>query len=210
MPLIQVLCPMKLGEAGMNSLNLGLQEALNPGDLKKASLEFGQTTFRTGDRVMQIVNNYNQEWTRDGELGSGLYNGDIGVITAINRQNGEVTVRLEDGRVAIYVRTDLNNLVLSYAITVHKSQGCEFDVVIIPVTSGAYMILTRNLLYTAVTRAKTMVILVGDSANIEKMVNNIYTQKRHTMLEQFLIEMKNRAEDMFGEAGPDQDQPADE
>jgi len=198
---IQVLCPMKVGEAGMNNLNIVLQESLNPSSREKSEYEYGQTTFRIGDRVMQTMNNYNQEWSRekDGirEMGEGVYNGDIGVIAFINRQNGEVVVELEDGRVTTYTRSDLVNVVLSYAITVHKSQGCEFDVVIIPVTSGAYMILTRNLLYTAVTRAKKMVILVGDVTNIEKMVNNTYTKKRHTMLREFLVEAKRKVEQIF-------------
>ena len=197
---IQVLCPMKMGEAGMTSLNVALQESMNPSALEKAELEYKDTTFRIGDRVMNIANNYNQEWRRASagsngfadEVGSGVYNGDIGVIVAINRYNGEVTVELEDGRQTIYTRGDLPNLVLAYAITVHKSQGCEFDVVIIPVTAGAYMILTRNLLYTAVTRAKKMVVLVGSDANISKMVNNTYTKKRFTMLSQFLKDAKDK------------------
>ena len=185
---IQVLCPMKLGDAGMNSLNLALQEALNPHEEGKSEYEYGQTVFRLGDRVMQTVNNYNQEWTRKSETGTGIFNGDIGFVTAINRQNGEVTVTLEDGRITIYTRVDLANLVLAYAITVHKSQGCEFDAVVIPVVSGAYMVLTRNLLYTAVTRARRMVVLVGSAENIKKMVENTYTQRRHTQLEGFLRE----------------------
>ncbi|MCL2846451.1 MAG: ATP-dependent RecD-like DNA helicase [Firmicutes bacterium] len=188
---IQVLCPMKVGEAGMNSLNTALQSELNPSVLGRAEYEYGQVTFRVGDRVMQTQNNYNQEWVRPGppsEDGSGVFNGDIGTVTDINRQNGEIAVEMEDGRVTTYMRTDLAHLVLAYAITVHKSQGSEFDVAIIPVTSGAYMILTRNLLYTAVTRAKKMVVLVGSADNIEKMVNNTYTKRRYTMLSKFLID----------------------
>ena len=196
---IQVLCPMKLGEAGMNSLNVALQQAINPADINKGEYEYGQTVFRVGDRVMQTMNNYNQEWSNDDISGTGVYNGDIGKVIDVNRQNGEVVVELEDGRVTTYTRGDLTNLVLAYAITVHKSQGCEFDIVVIPVTSGAYMILTRNLLYTAVTRAKKMVMLVGAHENIEKMVNNTYTKQRFTMLREFLIEMQKKAEDMFGE-----------
>jgi len=187
---IQILAPMKLGMAGANSLNLALQEALNPPKIGKDEYEYKETTFRIGDRVMQTANNYNQEWTKNVgyiEHGSGVYNGDIGTIASINRYNGEITVAMEDGRVVTYCRADLANLMLSYAITVHKSQGSEFDVVIIPVTSGAYMILTRNLLYTAVTRGKRMVILVGENANIEKMVKNTYMNKRYTMLKDFII-----------------------
>jgi exodeoxyribonuclease V alpha subunit len=194
---IQVLCPMKAGEAGMNSLNLALQEALNPSGLNKPEYEYGQTVFRLGDRVMQVVNNYNQEWTKLGETGTGVFNGDIGIINAVNRQNGEVTVEFEDGRTSIYTRSDLANLVLSYAITVHKSQGCEFDAVVIPVTSGAYMILTRNLLYTAVTRARQLVMLVGSVENIQKMVENTYTKQRFTMLKEFLKETSKRVKVIF-------------
>jgi exodeoxyribonuclease V alpha subunit len=135
---------------------------------------------------MNIANNYSQEWTKDGENGKGIFNCDIGTITEINRGDGEIIVELEDGRVTAYLRSDLQNLILSYAITVHKSQGCEFDAVIIPVVSGAYMILTRNLLYTAVTRAKRLVVLVGTKENIQKMVNNTYTKKRHSALAKFL------------------------
>lgn len=193
---IQVLCPMKQGEAGVISLNQTLQNELNPETLEKPQYEFGDTTFRLGDRVMQIKNNYDQEWTKLGETGAGIFNGDIGTITEVNRQSGEITVQFEDGRTAIYTRADLPNLVLSYAITVHKSQGCEFDAVVIPVTSGAYMILTRNLLYTAVTRAKTLVMLVGSAENIEKMVKNTYTKQRHTMLKSFLQEAQTKVQNL--------------
>jgi len=184
---IQVLCPMKAGEAGMNAMNLSLQESINPPSSDKSELEYGQTVFRLCDRVMNVKNNYQQEWRNpNGVLGKGIFNGDIGTITEIRRASGEVVVELEDGRVTTYTRSDLNNLVLSYAITVHKSQGSEFDVAVIPVTSGAYMILTRNLLYTAVTRAKKMVVLVGSASNVEKMVNNTFTKKRHTMLKELI------------------------
>ena len=185
---IQVLCPMKAGEAGCISLNLALQNSINPkSDDNKPEYTYGGTIYRLGDRVMQTQNNYQQEWTRDAESGSGVFNGDIGAITEVNSQNGEVRVRFEDGRESIYSRGDLSSLVPSYAITVHKSQGCEFDAVVIPVTSGAYMVLTRNLLYTAVTRARTLVMLVGSAVNIKKMVDNTYTKRRYTMLKEFLI-----------------------
>jgi exodeoxyribonuclease V alpha subunit len=194
---IQVLSPMKLGEAGMNSLNIALQENLNPAGSEKDEYRYGETTFRTGDRVMQTMNNYNQEWMRDGITGVGVFNGDIGQVTQVRRESGEVVVALEDGRETVYTRADLPTLVLAYAITVHKSQGCEFDVVVIPVTSGAYMILTRNLLYTAVTRARKMVMLVGSAENVAKMVGNNYTKKRYTMLREFITEMKEKAKEMF-------------
>jgi exodeoxyribonuclease V alpha subunit len=182
---VQVLCPMKAGEAGMTSLNLALQETLNPKADGKPEYTYGETVFRMGDRVMQTANNYMQEWTKGAETGTGVYNGDIGEITSV--EMGEVRVRFEDGRESIYIRSDLSNLVPSYAITVHKSQGCEFDAVVIPITSGAYMVLTRNLLYTAVTRAKTLAVLVGSADNIKKMVENTYTKHRYTLLKGFLL-----------------------
>lgn len=183
---VQVLAPMKLGAAGVINLNQCLQVALNPPAPNKDEYAYGSTVFRLGDRVMHTVNNYRQEWTKNHETGKGIFNGDIGKIVAINAANGEITVELEDGRVTIYPRTELNALTLSYAITVHKSQGCEFDVVVIPVVAGAYMIMTRNLLYTAVTRAKRLVVLVGKTENIQKMVANTYTKKRNSCLNKYL------------------------
>jgi exodeoxyribonuclease V alpha subunit len=177
---------MKLGEAGVNNLNIALQDAMNPKADGKSEYTYGEIIFRTGDRVMHTVNNYKQEWERNGETGTGVFNGDIGVISAINKDDGEVTVELDDGRRTVYLRSDLTALTLSYAITVHKSQGCEFDAVIVPVTSGAYMIMTRNLLYTAVTRAKQLVVLVGRTENIQKMTENTYTKKRHSALKYFM------------------------
>jgi exodeoxyribonuclease V alpha subunit len=194
-PNIQVLCPMKAGDAGMTCLNTALQNALNPpkniaggagGVTPPEQVTHGDTIFRLGDRVMQTQNNYQQEWKRDSIEGKGIFNGDMGVVFDVTPASGEIRVRFEDGRESVYTRGDLINLTTSYAITVHKSQGCEFDAVVIPVTSGAYMILTRNLLYTAVTRAKRLVMLVGCAENIEKMVTNTYTKRRHTMLEKLL------------------------
>ena len=117
----------------------------------------------------------------------------IGKIIEINKFNREVTVELEDGRVTIYPVSELSALTLSYAITVHKSQGCEFDAVVIPVVSGAYMIMTRNLLYTAVTRAKRLVMLVGKQENIQKMVSNTFTKKRNSCLNKYLQYFKDMA-----------------
>jgi exodeoxyribonuclease V alpha subunit len=191
---IQILSPMKLGDAGVNNLNLVLQSAINPEQSGKTQYAYGDSVFRTGDRVMHTVNNYKQEWQRGGEHGKGVFNGDIGKIIEINKDDGEITVELEDGRTTTYLRPDLAALTLSYAITVHKSQGCEFDAVIVPVSGGAYMIMTRNLLYTAVTRAKRLVVLVGRADNIQKMVENTYTKKRHSALAQFLQQFAQIAE----------------
>lgn len=190
---VQVLAPMKLGVAGVINLNKCLQEILNPPAEDKTELLYGEITFRVGDRVMHTVNNYKQEWVKNHEEGKGIFNGDIGKIVAINKLSKEVTVELEDGRVTIYPVSELSALTLSYAITVHKSQGCEFDAVVIPVVSGAYMIMTRNLLYTAVTRAKRLVILVGQQENVQKMVNNTFTKKRNSCLNKYLQYFKDMA-----------------
>lgn len=199
---IQVLAPMKAGVCGVDSLNRELQKMINPASLNKAEILTETTIYREGDRVMQTVNNYEQEWTRltdEGfnEKSMGVFNGDIGKIEKIDVTTGEVTVLFEDGRKSIYPRTNLTELVLSYAITIHKSQGSEFDVVVIPIVSGASMILTRNLLYTAVTRAKKLVVLVGSKYNIKRMVDNNYTVKRYSMLKQFLIDEQLKMDKLF-------------
>ncbi len=195
---IQVLCPMKAGVCGVENINRKLQDVLNPTSLDKQEIVIGDIIFRLYDRVMQTSNNYERVWTRDRERGSGVFNGDIGTITHIERATREVTITFEDGRVAQYMPNDMSEVVLSYAITIHKSQGSEFDVVIIPVVSGAYMLLTRNLLYTAVTRAKKMVVLVGSKKNIGMMVHNNYTQVRYSMLGRFLKDTKETYDRIFG------------
>ena len=189
---IQVLAPMKSGLCGVDNLNKNLQEKLNPPSLKKPEVVTEKVVYRLGDRVMQITNNYERNWIKDdGEEGTGVFNGDIGEITFIEPNSLEITVLFEDGRYAKYLKKDLAELVLSYAITIHKSQGSEFDVVIIPVISGPPMLLTKNLLYTAVTRAKRMVVLVGSKQSIAMMVHNLSTLTRSTMLKQFLCDVSN-------------------
>ena len=183
---VQVLAPMKNGVVGIDNINKCLQEKLNPSSLQKLEIETDKVIYRKYDRVMQITNNYERAWSRNGQFGQGVFNGDIGVICDIDINTWEVVVEFEDGRVARYVKSDLNELVLSYAKTIHKSQGSEFDVVVIPVVSGPPMLLTRNLLYTAVTRAKKMVVLVGTKQTIARMVHNNYTKIRYTMLKYFL------------------------
>lgn len=189
---IQVLAPMKVGVYGVENLNKKLQEKINPMSMRKPELDVGETTFRLGDKVMQIANNYSMEWSKftNGviEEGTGVFNGDIGYIVAIDRNTREVVVAFEDGRNCTYLSTDLNQLVLSYAITIHKSQGSEFEYAVIPIMTGSPYILTRNLIYTAVTRAKKMVVLVGEKANLQKMIKNNYTAKRNTMLSRFMLE----------------------
>lgn len=189
---IQVLAPMKSGVCGVDNLNKQLQDKINPPSLAKPELETERAIYRLGDRVMQITNNYEREWIKDNrEQGVGVFNGDIGVINHIEPNTFETTVLFEDGRYVKYNKKDLAELTLSYAITIHKSQGSEFDVVIIPVVAGAPMLLTKNLLYTAVTRAKKMVVLVGTKQNIFRMVHNKSTLSRNTLLKLFLIESAN-------------------
>ena len=195
---IQVLAPMKAGVCGIESLNKTLQEVINSPSPNKPQVEVGQTIFRLGDKVMQTVNNYNIEWKKPNgkswEIGEAVFNGDIGFITNIFRQQERVEITFDDGRIAEYAKPDLAQLTLSYAITVHKSQGSEFDVVIMPVIGGVPTILSRNLLYTAVTRAKKMVVLVGQKFHLKFMVDNNYTAKRYSALKTFLKEQKDNME----------------
>jgi len=187
---IEVIIPQKTGACGTNAVNLKLREALNPASSDKAELELHKTVFRVGDKVMQTANNYEQEWVKEenGLLvsGSGVFNGDMGFIDQINNKSGEVYVTFEDGRRAGYSIVDLEDLIHAYAITVHKSQGSEFDVVIIPVLGGNPMLYNKNLLYTAVTRAKKMVVLIGKKNNIYHMIKNEYQLTRNTLLKKFL------------------------
>lgn len=183
---VQVLAPMKAGLCGIDNLNKCLQERLNPPDFDKHEIVTDRCVFRTGDRVMQTSNDYERVWMKDGVEGTGVFNGDIGVVSDVNMSDLELTVDFEDGRVVRYNKGDLSEITLSYAITIHKSQGSEFDVVIMPVIGGPPMLLTRNLLYTGVTRAKKMVVLVGNTNALRIMVKNNHTQKRFTLLYDFL------------------------
>ena len=199
---IQVLAPMKIGTCGVDNINKELQKMINPAKPGKAEIQLPYVTYRVGDKVMQIVNNYEQEWKRllpEGffEYGRGVFNGDSGTISNISLETNEITVDFEDGRTAVYAREDINDLMLSYAITIHKSQGSEFPVVVIPVISGSSAILTKNLLYTAITRAKKVVVLVGTKKNIAIMVKNNYTVKRYSMLKQFLTQREQTAKQLF-------------
>lgn len=198
---IQVLAPLKAGVCGIDNLNRTLQEIINPPSHKKMELSVGFTTFREGDKVMQMSNDYNLVWRkRNGfneEEGEGVFNGDIGQIESIDFQTGETTVLFEDGRRCRYARTDVGELSLAYAITIHKSQGSEFDVVVIPIIAGTSLILTRNLIYTAVTRAKKMVVLVGEKKNLKRMVSNAYTVKRFTLLDELLKQQQKTVSELF-------------
>ncbi len=178
---IQVITPSKKGGAGVEALNNVLQERLNPKNKFKKEKQSHGTIFREGDRVMQIVNNYDIEWEKNGAVGVGLFNGDIGVIESIDLSDEIVKIRFDD-RTAEYSYEMLEELELAYAITVHKSQGSEYPVVIIPMYSCAPMLMARNLLYTAVTRARRMVILVGRSDIPRKMTENNRLVQRFTLL----------------------------
>lgn len=188
---IQVLAPMKNGLCGIENLNKVLQEKINPPSRMKGELFTERMIFRLNDKVMQIVNNYEIEWQKVGdngliEYGEGVFNGDIGTITAVDYHKGEIEVTFEDGRICLYQKNELINLQLAYAMTIHKSQGSEFDVVVIPIIAGTGKILTRNLLYTGVTRAKKIVVLVGSTFYLKRMVENNYTAERYSSLCWFL------------------------
>ena len=198
---IQVLAPLKAGVCGIDNLNKCLQESINPPSIKKMELVVGNTIFRVGDKVMQTTNNYNLVWKKMNgfveEEGEGVFNGDIGNIELIDFQTGEMVVDFEDGRRCLYPRTEVSQLSLAYAITIHKSQGSEFDVIIIPAIAGPAMILTRNLIYTAVTRAKKMVVIVGEQKNLKRMVSNNYTVQRFTLLKELLITSDKKIKELF-------------
>ena len=184
---IQVLAPSKKGELGTTELNHKLQVALNPKDDDKAEITIGSKTFRTGDKVMQIKNNYDIRWFREnGETSEGIFNGDIGIITRIDRKTKSLVVKFFD-KIARYTFEFAGDLDFAYAITVHKSQGNEFDAVIIPMFSGPPQLYYRNLLYTAVTRAKKTLVLVGNPSTVEYMVNNNRRTKRYSGLKEFLL-----------------------
>ena len=180
---IQVITPSRKGEAGSENLNVILQAVLNPYEEGIKEYKFRDVTFREGDRVMQTRNNYDISWFRDsdGKDGCGIFNGDIGVINKINYQTSSMEI-LFDERVVNYDFTLLEDIEHAYAITVHKSQGSEYPVVIIPMCSSAPMLQTRNLLYTAVTRAQRMVILVGSEEIMRRMVDNNRQSMRYTGL----------------------------
>ncbi len=185
---IQVLTPMKKGEVGINSLNQKLQAVLNPKTPNKAEKQIGSETFRVGDKVMQIKNNYTTEWKiiRDGievEKGEGVFNGDFGFITEIDEEDRILKVLFDDEKEVEYEFNQLDELKLAYAITVHKSQGSEFPVVVMPIGWGPPMLLTRNLLYTAITRAKSLVVLVGEEKYLYMMIKNNRITKRYSALD---------------------------
>ena len=192
---IQVLTPMRKGLLGVERLNTILQQYLNPPDGKKAEREHGQTIFRVGDKVMQIKNNYQAEWEIRSrynipiEKGLGVFNGDMGIVREINSFSETLTVEYEERRMVEYSFKELDQLDLAYAITIHKSQGSEYPAVIIPLLTGPRMLMNRNLLYTAVTRARKCVTLVGDEKAFYNMEANVNEQKRYSGLRDRLEEL---------------------
>ncbi len=201
---IQVLAPMRAGVCGIDALNNIIQNKINPASLDKPEMRFDYTLFRLGDKVMQTSNNYTLVWRKmrkngSFEDGEAVFNGDIGFVTAVNKDTDSLEVTFDDGRIAEYNREDARQLMLSYAITIHKSQGSEFDVVVMPIIAGASSILTRNLLYTGVTRAKKMVVLVGSKRNLHIMVANNYTAKRYSALGIFLEKQNQNFGGLNGE-----------
>lgn len=185
---IQVLSPSRKGDLGTVELNKKMQAALNPAGGKKREISVGGTLFREGDKVMQVRNNYDIPWIKkDGRSGEGLFNGDVGILISIDRHSGAATIQFDD-RVAVYDKETAEDLELAYAVTVHKSQGNEFDCVVMPIYSGPPRLYYRNLLYTAVTRAKRLLVMVGQSGVITQMIGNTQKTKRFTGL-RYLLEL---------------------
>jgi exodeoxyribonuclease V alpha subunit len=191
---IQVLTPMKKGKIGAENLNKIFQRYLNPQGDGKNEYTSGDTIFREGDKVMQIRNDYQLEWKVYGvnnvvlESGTGVFNGDCGIIEEVNPFDETVTVRYEDDHIVSYGFEGLEDLMLSYAVTIHKSQGSEYPAVVMPVMAGPRPLMTRNILYTAVTRAKKCVVLVGEQNTFKLMEGNVSDNKRYSGLKDRIIE----------------------
>ena len=193
---IQVLAPMKKGLLGVERLNRILQQYLNPPSPKKQEKEYGEKIFRVGDKVMQTKNNYQLEWeiaTKYGlvvDKGVGVFNGDIGIVSAIHTYDETVEIEFDEKRKVKYPFKMLDELELAYAVTIHKSQGSEYPAVIIPLLAGPRQLYCRNLLYTAVTRAKKCVTLVGSDTVFQEMIQNVEEQKRNTSLAERIREIQ--------------------
>ena len=192
---IQIMTPMRKGVLGVEQLNRILQETFNPPAADRPEKESGGTIFRVGDKVMQIKNNYQLEWEILGrykipvDKGVGVFNGDTGIMTEINEFAETATVEFEDGRQAQYSFKQLEELELAYAVTIHKSQGSEYPAVILPILSGPRMLMNRNLLYTAVTRARKCVTVVGSENTFAEMIRNEKQQQRYSSLDRRIREL---------------------
>lgn len=192
---IQVLCPSRKGETGSVYLNKALQSVINPPDKSKNEITFAGKVFREGDKVMQIKNNYDILWSREDEDGSGVFNGDIGIIDKIDRISSTVKIVFDDDKTALYSIDGLTEIEHAYAMTVHKSQGNEFDAVVMPVFSVVPNLCYRNLLYTAVTRAKKILVLVGNEDVVRTMTENNSKSKRYSALKDFLCSENDTQDD---------------
>jgi exodeoxyribonuclease V alpha subunit len=192
---IQVLTPMKKGILGVTNLNKVLQQFLNPPDDRKREKLSGDNVFREGDKVMQIKNNYQQPWEIRGargvviEQGTSVFNGDVGIVKNINLFMEHIEIQFEDGKYATYSFKQLEELELAYAVTIHKSQGSEYPAVVLPIFTGPRMLMTRNLLYTAVTRAKKCVTVVGIEPAVREMVENNNEIVRYSGLKMLIEDM---------------------
>ena len=193
---IQILTPSRKSAVGVERLNRIMQDFLNPADVTKMEKTFGDVTFREGDKVMQIKNNYQMEWEKKSRYGityasgTGIYNGDTGVIEEINTFAERIIVKFEDEKYVSYEFKQLDELELAYAITIHKSQGSEYPAVIIPMFTGPRMLMTKNLLYTAVTRAKKCVCMVGVEDYFHQMASNESEQKRYSSLDERIRQIR--------------------
>ncbi len=192
---IQVMTPMKKGLLGVEAMNRRLQEALNPQNGRKYEKNFGSWVLRVGDKVMQTRNNYQLEWELEREdsslqeSGSGVFNGDMGIVTSIDPAFGDINVLFDDGRKVKYPAASASELELAYAITIHKSQGSEYPAVVLPLLSGPEILMNRNLIYTAITRAKSCVVIIGRKSTVEDMIMNTNEQKRYTSLAERIREV---------------------
>ncbi len=185
---IQVLCPTKIGYSGTQALNLSLQQVLNPPEQGKAEIKVGSNTFRVGDKVMQVRNNYDIVWHRDGgEAGTGAYNGDIGIILEINLAQRAIVVQMDD-RKLVYAAENLVELEIAYAITIHKSQGSEFAAVVLPAAEVPSRLCYRNLFYTGITRARELCVVAGLQGTVNNMIQNTSQNKRFSGLSYLLQE----------------------
>jgi len=194
----QIITPTKRGDLGTKTLNKLIQKKYNPEDkIVKEEKKFGDVIFREGDKVMQTKNNYDIQWYKDGdeqyegedgflterEYGSGIFNGEMGIIYEINKYEGCIKIEFEDGKIAEYSYADLDQIEHCFAITVHKSQGSEFDKVVMPILQASTMLLTRNLLYTGMTRARKNLIIIGNADVVDYMINNVNSKKRNSGLQ---------------------------
>lgn len=184
---IQILTPTKMSPAGTKELNRSLQLALNPPSRMKKEMRYFDVVFRTGDKVMQIKNDYDVLWQKGGEKGTGIFNGDIGIIMSVDTSNSLLTIDF-DGRVAVYTTEMLSKLEHAYAITIHKSQGSEYKAVVMPLTMFTPQLLYRNLLYTGVTRAKEILVVVGSRTAVSSMVENDRKTLRYSCIKALLRE----------------------